>query len=176
MNCASIVTGHTALHEAVENIRGGIHLFEEMFSVLQEYDVNLEAESESGYTPLNLAINKKQDEAAAILIRHGADVNHPEAAHYLGMLFCCLVRDNRYLCELFVYAGYDIHKLQLSYRTPSATSKWILELQTTPMRLCDLCRIKLRRHFKSKVYEKVSVLPLPSVVKTFLKLEDISDE
>lgn len=147
-----------------------------MFSILQEFNINLEAESESGYTALNLAVNRKEDEAAAILIRHGADVNHPEASHYLGMLLCCLVRENRYLCELLVYAGYDFHKLRITSLSPSKTGKWIMELQANPMRLCDLCRVKIRTQFKSKVYEKVEALTLPSVIKTFLKLEDITND
>lgn len=183
MNCTNYITGNTALHEAIKNMRGGIQVFEEMFCILQKYDVDLEVESESGYPALYLAIFLRQDEAAAILIRHGVNVNpvfHDNPCRHSCEMFTSdlfnwvLHRGNYHLLELITYAGYNIRNAHIPKTTTHPIEKWIVHLQSNPMRLCDLCRIKVRAQFKSKVYEMVSRLPVPPAIKTFLKLEDIN--
>ncbi|KAL0273884.1 UNVERIFIED_CONTAM: hypothetical protein PYX00_006458 [Menopon gallinae] len=183
VNYTNYITGNTALHEAIKNMRGGTQVFEEMFRIFQEHDVDLEVESESGYPALYLAIFLRQDDAAAILIRHGASVNsvfHNNPCKYNYEMFTSdlfhwvLHRGNYQLLELFIHAGYNIRNAHIPKTTTHPIERWIVHLQSNPMRLCDLCRIKVRSLFKSKVYKMVSRLPVPPAIKTFLKLEDIN--
>lgn len=119
------------------------------------------------------AINNKFDDAAAILIRHGADVNRLHSFH-INLFFCVVNRGNRFLSELFIYAGYKVCNIIVPCEPTTPLEKWIAYIKINPLRLSDLCRINVRTRFKSKVYEKVSALDLPSAIKTFLKLEDIN--
>ncbi|KAK6623300.1 hypothetical protein RUM43_009152 [Polyplax serrata] len=175
INSTSYVTGNTPLHEVIRNMSGGCHKFNQMFSILEEFNVDLEVESDAGYTSLCLALYKRFDEAAATLIRHGADVNHPHI-HHLNLFTQLLLLGNRFLSELFIFAGYRFRDIQLSNEPTTPLERWMSELKINPMKLCDLCRIAVRTQFKSKIYEKVSALVLPSAIKTFLKLEDITCE
>lgn len=172
INCTSYVTGNTSLHEIASCTNGRHHKFNEMFSILQEFNVDLEAESDAGYTALYLAINRGFDSAAGTLIRHGADVNHVRITQ-LNLFSYLLHRGNRFLSELFVYAGYRFRSVQLPAEPSTPLLRWISHLKINPMKLCDLCRIQVRSQLKSKVCEKISALVLPSTIKTFLKLEDV---
>lgn len=174
VNSVNYVTGNSPLHEVIANMHSGSQSFDDMFSVLQEYDVNLNLESEWGTTPLSIALVHKLYDVAATLIRHGADVNNIHVSILPDMFSYVLLRGNFFLTELFIYAGYKIRE-GLPPSSPPI-ERWISQFKSNPMRLSDLCRICLRSLFKSKVYEKVAALNLPPVIQTFLKLEDIMNE
>ncbi|XP_066992541.2 ankyrin repeat, PH and SEC7 domain containing protein secG isoform X2 [Anabrus simplex] len=184
VNYPNSLTGSVPLHEATEYIRQSQYgTFELMFNMFRSYGALLNVRTcTGGDTPLFRAILLERDKAAALLIRHGTDVNMCDVEScVVDNLTLARKRKNFPLVRMIVYAGFDLQNYTNDVKPVADTSLlntdtmkgWLTYMKYNPMRLTDLCRILIRKKMGEKVYEKVSQSYLPYTLKRFLLLEDI---
>ncbi|XP_046402376.1 ankyrin repeat and KH domain-containing protein mask-like [Ischnura elegans] len=208
VNYPNGLTGSSPLHEAVESSQTALFSsFLSMFSVLRgdgapfsslSYKntvARLDTETvTTGDTPLSRALLLKRHQIAALLIRHGCDVNHGGIYSSWGApggdhLSIAKARGLVNLVRLLVKAGFDLSKASWlpDYKALQSTSNqevsdvdaitiWLLEAKHNPMPLVDLCRLIIRKRLGDKVAYAVSSSGLPKPLKMFLMLEDIDDD
>ncbi|XP_063233908.1 ankyrin-3-like [Bacillus rossius redtenbacheri] len=181
VNYPNALTGSTALHKAVEYaFESNFSAFESLFALLKSRGAGLNVRTcTGGDTPLFRAVLMKRYRAAALLIRHGTDVNLYDAGVcVVDILFLARKRRHAALARMLVYAGFDLQRFTPDLppprdAPPDGLTAWLLHMKHSPLRLVDLCRLVLRRAAGEHVYERVRALHLPASLKTFLLLEDM---
>ncbi|GLH12594.1 Ankyrin repeat and KH domain-containing protein mask [Gryllus bimaculatus] len=179
VNYANSLTGSLPLHEAVDYIRPSqCETFEAMFKLFLTHGAALDVQTcTGGDSPLFRAVLRERPQAAAILIRHGADVNVcSNVSCVVDILTLALMRDNFPLVRMLVYAGFNLQK-NLPDTVPQAAvsiNAWLHHMRKNAMRLTDLCRISIRRMLRTNLCSKISRLYLPVSLKSYLMLEDVT--
>ncbi|KAJ4431835.1 hypothetical protein ANN_20440, partial [Periplaneta americana] len=184
VNYPNALTGSMPLHEAVEFIRESKYpTFESMFHILRSYGAVLNVQTcTGGDTPLFRAILLEKDRAAALLIRHGTDVNLCDVeACVVDNLCLARKRNNFHLAQMIVYAGFDLRHCTPDIQPLSDSSSlaldnlrdWLTYMKFNPMRLSELCRLVIRVQLGERVYEKIMSSDLPLTLKKYVLLEDI---
>ncbi|KAK7873669.1 hypothetical protein R5R35_013209 [Gryllus longicercus] len=179
VNYANSLTGSLPLHEAVDYIRPSqSETFEAMFKLFLTHGAALDVQTcTGGDSPLFRAVLRERPQAAAILIRHGADVNVcSNVSCVVDILTLALMRDNFPLVRMLVYAGFNLQK-NLPDTVPQAAvsiNAWLHHMRKNAMRLTDLCRISIRRMLRTNLCSKISRLYLPVSLKSYLMLEDVT--
>ncbi|XP_060080301.1 ankyrin repeat domain-containing protein 50-like [Ylistrum balloti] len=101
--------------------------------------------------------------------------------HYPGVteMFC----NDKYLLEMLFMSGIQtipgvltVPKLHPKYVCNPKAAQWLEEYHKKPQSLKSLCRIRLRRCLGNKVLCLSKGLPLPSIIKDYVCLRDISKE
>ncbi|XP_072936576.1 uncharacterized protein [Epargyreus clarus] len=176
INTCNSFTGINALHVLVESIDCPKE-FEEVLVFLLKHKIDMNATSLTGDTALNRALLLQRDHAAMMLIRHGANVNAGDL-HSRGIdnLSIASKRRTPNLASMLLKAG---HCPLMSDATivlkPESTALWVFNACRNPLRLADLCRIRIRLLCKNKpMFAHIDALPLPSSLKKFLMMEDES--
>jgi ankyrin repeat protein len=184
VNYPDALTGSTPLHEAVEFIGDSKYsTFESMFHILRSYGANLNVQTcTGGDTPLFRAILLEKDKAAALLIRHGTDVNLCDVeACVVDNLCLARKRSNFHLAQMIVYAGFDLQHCTPDLKPPPESTTlsldnlrdWLTYMKFNPMRLTELCRLVIRAQLRERVYEKITSSYLPLTLKKYVLLEDL---
>jgi len=184
VNYPNALTGSLPLHEAVEFIRDSKYsTFESMFHILRSYGAILNVQTcTGGDTPLFRAILLEKDKAAALLIRHGTDVNLCDVeACVVDNLRLARKRNNFHLAQMIVYAGFDLQHSTPDLKPPRKSNSlsldslrdWLTYMKFNPMRLTELCRLVIRAQLRERVYEKITSSYLPLSLKKYVLLEDL---
>ncbi|KAG8232646.1 hypothetical protein J437_LFUL012606 [Ladona fulva] len=216
VNYPNGLTGSTPLHEAVESSQTAeFNTFFAMFCALRGLSSGEESpyslfdhkasspfvaclDSEtvtSGDTPLSRALLLKRHRIAALLIRHGCDVNHGGVYSSWGAptgdhLSIAKARGLVNLVRLLVKAGFHLNnvkwlpKFQSNQSTSNqdgaqdhdAITLWLMEAKHNPQPLVDICRLVIRRRLRDRVAFSIANSGLPKPLKMFLMLEDIGDD
>jgi hypothetical protein len=116
-----------------------------------------------------------RDNAALLLIRHGADVNICDLLSCgLDNLSIASRRRTSDLARILIKAGHYLPPLEPgSVPKPDSTMHWLYCVCKEPLSLSDLCRIKIRYMCKCRILiSYIWSLPLPKSLKKFLMMED----
>jgi hypothetical protein len=153
-----------------------------MFHILQSHGAVLNVQTRTGGdTPLCTAIHLKEDRAASLLIRYGADVNFCDVqVCVVDNLRLVRERNNFRLAQMMVYAGFDLQHNTPDLQPPLNSASlsldnlrdWLIYKKFNPMRLTELCRLTFRRKEGEEVYKNVTSLHLPLIIKKYILLED----
>lgn len=177
VNACNSITGAYALHIAVENIDCPLQ-FEELLICLIEFNVDMSSIALTGDTPLNRALLLRRDNAAVLLIRHGADVNVCDQSCGLDNLSIASRRCSPYLACILIKAGHYVPKNEEvvaplpMYRSANSLY-WLYCAAKEPLNLSDICRIKIRNVCKhGSLFSYIFSLPLPTSLKRFLMMEE----
>ncbi|CAH2104638.1 unnamed protein product [Euphydryas editha] len=175
INSCNSITGASALHIAVESIDCQ-NIFEDLLRCLLEYGVDLNITALTGDTALNRALLLQKDDAAVLLIRHGADVNACDL-HSRGLdnLSIASRRRTINLARLLIKAGHHIPIPDANSSVPKqdTTLNWLYYTCKEPLSLLDICRIRIRSYCGNMVmYHYINALHLPKSLKRFLMLEN----
>lgn len=172
------------MHEAVEFIHESKYsTFESMFHTLRSYGAVLNVQTcTGGDTPLFRAILLERYRAAALLIRHGTDVNLCDVGACVVDNLCLARTQNNFrLAQMIVYAGFDLQHCTPDLQPPLKSTSlsldnlqdWLMYMKFNPMRLTELCRLVIRAQLGERVYEKITSLYFPLTLKKYVLLEDI---
>ncbi|CAL4058633.1 unnamed protein product, partial [Meganyctiphanes norvegica] len=171
------LTGTTPLHEAVEGTRDAQFAdFETVFYLLHAHGARLDVETVmTGDTPLYRALLLEKNKAAALLIRQGCNSNHPTPHTTPDYLHMASLRGHAPLATLLVLSGFNLWAatwLSASH-TPGTLMHTLNKLRCSPLKLSDICRIRIRRQLGERVEATVKAASLPPRVTNFLMLQDV---
>ncbi|XP_045510929.1 ankyrin repeat domain-containing protein 50-like [Colias croceus] len=177
-NICNSITGANALHVAVESVKCP-NEFEELIIWLLDYKIDMNTTALTGDTALNRALLLQRDNAAMILIQHGADVNACDSQSCgLDNLAIVNRRVPNSIASLLLKAGHFIPVSECrvensTLQTKDTTEHWLHSICREPLSLLDLCRIRIRLLCKKKpLHRYINLLPLPKSLKTFLMFRD----
>ncbi|KAL4708105.1 hypothetical protein ACJJTC_009884 [Scirpophaga incertulas] len=173
INACNSITGASALHIAVECV--DLPEFEELLTCLLEYNIDMNLTALTGDTALNRALLLHKDDAAMLLVQHGANVNVCDFQYCeLDNLSIASRRRTANLARILVKAGHSLPPLE-NDAVPAfgTTSYWLYCAARQPLALSDLCRITVRHMCRNKsLLHFIYHLPLPQSLKRFLMMED----
>ncbi|XP_033755625.1 ankyrin repeat domain-containing protein 50-like [Pecten maximus] len=121
---------------------------------------------------------KGHRETVEVLLRGCANL---VLLHYPGVteMFCT----DKYLLEMLFMSGIQtipgvltVPKLHPKYVCNPIAAEWLQEYHKKPRSLKSLCRIRVRRCLGNKILCLSKGLPLPSIIKDYVCLHDISKE
>ncbi|CAG4944841.1 unnamed protein product [Colias eurytheme] len=147
-NICNSITGANALHVAVESVKCP-NEFEELIIWLLDYKVDMNTTALTGDTALNRALLLQRDNAAMILIQHGADVNACDSQSCgLDNLAIVNRRVPNSIASLLLKAGHFIPVSECrvensTLQTKDTTEHWLHSICREPLSLLDLCRIRI---------------------------------
>ncbi|KAG0727620.1 Ankyrin repeat domain-containing protein 50 [Chionoecetes opilio] len=171
------LTGTTPLHEAVEGTRDAQFVdFSTVFSLLCSHGAHLDVETiTAGDTPLYRALLLEKNKAAALLIRHGVNVNHRTPTATPDYLHMVAVRGNSSLATLLLLAGFSLWSAEWlsGIFTPGTLMSRLAAVRLQPLTLADLCRIHIRQWFGERLQVSLEASSLPARVVRFLMLENV---
>ncbi|XP_038207814.1 ankyrin-2-like [Zerene cesonia] len=177
-NICNSITGANALHIAVESVKCP-NEFEELIISLLDYKIDMNTTALTGDTALNRALLLQKDDAAMILIQHGADVNACDSQSCgLDNLSIVNRRVSNSIASLLIKAGHYLPFSEYRVENNTLTTRetmdhWLHSICREPLSLLDLCRIKLRLFCKKRpLHQYIDLLPLPKSLKTFLMFRD----
>lgn len=176
VNTRNELTGLTALHICVDSIRDP-RTFEVFLELLLSYGADINAGSFMGNILFH-AIMAGNLNAACTLIKYGADVNLREERGFVDNLTLAKNNDNAELVKLIIYAGFNFSNMLFDMKCLKTKSEdplydFMACVSAKPLPLRDMCRIRLRQVLNGNIIQKIYLLPLPTVLKKFLALEEL---
>ncbi|XP_045532457.1 ankyrin-3-like [Pieris brassicae] len=174
INLCNNITGSNALHIAVESFKD-LNQFEQLLLLLLEEKIDMNATALTGDTALNRALLLQKDNAAILLIRHGADVNTIDFQSCgLDNLSMVKRRATNHLARLLLKAGHYRPELeQCCIQNKDTTAYWLHQICKEPFSLLDICRIQIRLLCRQKpLHQCIPSLPIPISLQRFLMFED----
>ncbi|KAK5647099.1 hypothetical protein RI129_005563 [Pyrocoelia pectoralis] len=176
VNTRNDLTGLTALHICVDSIREP-KTFEVFLELLLSYGADINAGSFMGNILFH-AIMAGNINAACMLIKYGADVNLKEERGFVDNLTLAKNNDNIELVKLIIYAGFNFSNMLfdmkcLKTKNEDSLYDFMASVSTKPLPLKDICRIRVRQMLNGNIMQKIYLLPLPTVLKRFLALEEL---
>lgn len=144
-----------------------------------------------GVTALHMAVYYNHADCTRLLIGSNAKLDH-RAQFYLQNdsrlvtditpFGCALEAQNIFMAQLLIRAGYrlstDRHILEID-RAPLFLKQnpeflcWLISVLCETEDLKAICRREVRMYLGRKLTEKVDLLPLPTLIKNYLLLEDV---
>ncbi|XP_050361649.1 serine/threonine-protein phosphatase 6 regulatory ankyrin repeat subunit B [Nymphalis io] len=175
-NSCNSITWCNALHTAVDNIDCSKE-FEDILISLLDHNIDLNYAALIGDTALSRALLRSNDCAAALLIRHGADVNacNLRICGLNNLEVACKKRTIN-LANLLIKAGHRIpvHEPYTPMPDPNSTLHFLYTTCLEPLSLFDICRIRIRnRCGNMPLHRYIDALCLPKSLKRCLMLEDV---
>ncbi|KAF5306417.1 hypothetical protein FQA39_LY08926 [Lamprigera yunnana] len=175
-NARNELTGLTALHICTDSIRD-VNTFKLFLELLLSYNADISASSFMGNL-LFYAIMVDNLDAACMLIKYGSDVNIKEERAFVDNLTLAKKSGNIELVKLVIYAGFNISNMffdikYLKTQNNDPLYDFIAGVSTKPLTLRDICRIRIRGILNRSLVQKIYTLPLPTMLKKFLALEEL---
>ncbi|KAF5298435.1 hypothetical protein FQR65_LT01214 [Abscondita terminalis] len=175
-NARNELTGLTALHICVDSIRDP-KTFELFLELLLSHNADINASSFMGNI-LFYAIIVGNLNAACMLIKYGADVNLREERGFVDNLTLAKKNGNTELVKLIIYAGFSFSNMLfdikcLKTQNDDPLYDFMATVSTKPLTLRDICRIRIRNILNRNLMQKIYLLPLPTMLKNFLALEEL---
>lgn len=164
----------SALHVCVQEIRDPV-VFQQFLEMLISHRANLNLSSCQG-SALFYAIILGNLKGAALLVKHGCDVNSQDEHGYVDNLSLAKKHGNLDLVRLMVHAGFEMRNMSFelkSLRTgpEDPVHDYLVEAKTNPLNLREICRIRIRRVLGRNLLAKVPLLPLPTIMFKYLALD-----
>jgi len=175
VNCSNSVTGHSVLHEAVSHDFG---TFLQLLHCLTTYGASLDAEAlTTGDSALCRALLLGRGKAAAALVRRGANIEMrvPIAGDIVEWAFRKTERAS--VVRTLVLAGWHSRVTPRTVHNcpDEQLGAWLHEVRTNPLTLCESARLVVRRALGPRVYQAVDTLPLPRLLKKYVRMQDVCD-
>lgn len=172
VNCFSNKRRQTPLHAAA--IRGD----NLMTSMLLESGANVDAQDYMYKTPLLHAVLKNIPSCVKILLHHNCNVNMSGWFNGTSVspLIQSLIQNQLEITKMLILAGAKFNK-EAIYQTYTINQYYhtaeSFHFDVRPIFLQQQCRICIRSLLKPKFLEKLNQMPLPTVLKEFLSLEEL---
>ena len=144
-------------------------------------DVNKQVCKYNGLSPLNTALCRGHEEFIALYIRNGVDINFKSHALPIEV---AVVRDRLFATEMLLVSGcscgmfslgnYLEHKDDMKSDIEDLLRKWnVHENNVIPLKM--QCRRMILNHLSPQADKKITKLPLPPGVITYLRIPELDD-
>ena len=144
-------------------------------------DLNKQVCKHDGYSPLIKALCRGHEEFIALYIRNGVDINFKshvlpfEAAIMRDRLFATeMLLVSGCSCGMFSLGNYLEHKKDMKSDVEDLIKKWNVH-QNNVIPLKMQCRRMILNHLSPQADKKISKLPLPPGVITYLRIPELDD-